>query len=139
MRRTAGPADGRTDGLDYIVVSVYKIDMPPSPLYLGEFEQLVMLAILRLGAEAHGVGIGRELEAEAGRVVSRGALYTTLDRLEQKQIVRWRIAPGGDERGRLPRRIYTLTAHGLASIRAAQRVFRRMAKGLEDVLKDPSA
>jgi PadR family transcriptional regulator PadR len=110
---------------------------PSSPLYLGEFEQLVLLAILRLGADAHGVGIGRALEANAARRVSRGALYTTLDRLEQKQLVRWKVAPGGEERGRLPRRVYTLTARGLVSIRLAQRAFRQMARGIEDVLKGP--
>ena len=110
--------------------------MAAPPLYLGEFEQLVLLAILRLGSDAHGVGIGRELEAQAGRAVSRGSLYTTLDRLEQKQLLRWKILPGGDERGRLPRRLYSVTARGLVSIRAAQRVFRRMTRGLEDILRD---
>ena len=111
----------------------------PPPLYLGEFEQLVLLAILRLGGDAHGVGIGRELEAQAGRVVSRSALYTTLDRLEGKGLLRWKIAAGGEERGRLPRRVYTLSAHGLASIRAAQHMFQRMTRGLESVLKDPAS
>ena len=113
--------------------------MSPAPsIYLGEFEQLVLLAILRLGADAHGVGIGRELEAQAGRAVSRSSLYTTLDRLEQKQLVRWKIAVGGEERGRLPRRVYGLTARGLASIRAAQRVFRNMTDGLERLLEEGS-
>ena len=113
--------------------------MAPTPLYLGEFEQLVLLAILRLGAEADGVGIGRALEAEAGRRVSRGALYTTLDRLEQKQLVRWKVALGGEERGRLPRRLYALSARGLASIRAAQHAFRQMSRGLDRILKDPTS
>ncbi len=76
---------------------------PPQPL--GEFEQLVLLAILQLGPEAYGVGIGRKLEREAGRVVSRGALYTTLDRLEDKGLVRWKLAAGDASRDRLPRRI----------------------------------
>jgi len=107
-------------------------------LYLGEFEQLVLLAILRLGADAHGVGIGRELEEQAGRIVSRGSLYTTLDRLEQKGLVRWKIAPGGDERGRLPRRIYTATSRGLSAVRVAQRALRRMSAGLDRLLNEPS-
>ena len=110
-----------------------------TPLYLGEFEQLVLLAILRLGGDAHGVGIGRELETQAGRGVSRGALYTTLDRLEQKQLVRWKIAPGGDERGRLPRRVYSVSALGVTSIRAAQQAFRRMSAGLDALLKDSTS
>jgi PadR family transcriptional regulator PadR len=49
--------------------------------YLGEFEHLLLLAILRLGAGAYGLPIARELETRAGRRVSRGALYTSLDRL----------------------------------------------------------
>jgi DNA-binding PadR family transcriptional regulator len=114
--------------------------MTPGPSsYLGEFEQLVLLAILRLGATATGVAIGRELEAQAGRSVSRSALYTTLDRLEQKQLVRWKIAVGGEERGRLPHRVYSVTARGLASIRAAQRMFRRMTDGLEQLLEEPGS
>ncbi|HUL71640.1 MAG TPA: helix-turn-helix transcriptional regulator [Vicinamibacterales bacterium] len=112
--------------------------MPPRDHYLGEFEQLLLLAILRLGANAYGAGLARELESEAGRPVSRGALYATLDRLETKGLVRWKIAPGGDERGRLPRRVYTATARGVASIRSAQRAFRRMGRGLEALLRDPS-
>jgi PadR family transcriptional regulator PadR len=110
---------------------------PPQPL--GEFEQLVLLAILQLGPEAYGVGIGRKLECEAGRVVSRGALYTTLDRLEDKGLVRWKLAAGDASRERLPRRIYTLTSPGLAAIRAAQRAVRRLSRGLEAVLKDPAS
>lgn len=107
-----------------------------TPKPLGEFEQLVLLAILQLDAEAHGVGIGRALEDHAGRSVSRGALYTTLDRLEAKGLVRWRIVPGGDERARLPRRLYAVTARGLAAVRHSHRALTRLARGLESILKD---
>ena len=110
--------------------------MPPAAP-LGEFEQLVLLAILQLGADAYGVGIGRKLEAEAGRVVSRGAMYTTLDRLEDKGLVRWRVAAGGPDRSRLPRRIYRLTPAGLQAIRTTHHAHRRLARGLEDILTDP--
>jgi PadR family transcriptional regulator, regulatory protein PadR len=109
--------------------------MSPSTPYLGEFEQLMLLAILRLGADASGVGIGRELEDRAGRRVARGALYTTLDRLEDKGLLRWKIAPGGDDRARLPRRLYSVTARGLAAVRAAHGVLRRMSHGIEDLLE----
>ena len=108
--------------------------MPPAPVYLGEFEQLVLLAVLRLGDDAYGVGIGRALEERAGRRVARGALYTTLDRLEDKGLVRWKYQAGGDERGRVPRKTYTLTAHGLASIRSSQHALQQMAHGLDRVL-----
>src|SRR6185295_19465874 len=104
-----------------------------APPPLGEFEQLVLLAILQLGPDAYGVGIGRKLEEEVGRVVSRGALYTTLDRLEDKGLVKWKQAAGDADRSRLPRRIYTLSPRGLAAIRAAQDALRRMARGLDNV------
>ena len=114
----------------------------PEPSSLGEFEQLVLLAVLRLGqhdrAGASGAGIARELEAQAGRRVSRGALYTTLDRLEGKGLLRWKIATGGPERGALPRRAYIVTARGLDAVRGAQRTLQRMWRGLEQVLKERS-
>ena len=112
---------------------------PPASHRLGEFEQLLLLAILRLRSDAHGVSIARELEAEAGRRVARGALYTTLDRLEDKGLLRWRVVPGGDDRGRLPRRLYSLTARGLNAVRASHHVLQRMSRGLEDLLKDPTS
>ena len=99
--------------------------------YLGEFEQQLLLVILRLGDEAFGPDIGRELEARAGRRVSRGALYTTLDRLDDKGLVRWRTVPGTEARDGLPRRLYAVTAAGLAAVRAAREVVRRLWDGLE--------
>jgi DNA-binding PadR family transcriptional regulator len=107
-----------------------------APVVLGEFEQLVLLAILRLDAGAYGVTIAAELERTAGRQVSRGALYTTLYRLEQKGLVRWRIDPGTADRDGLPRRCYTVTDRGLSALRASRQVLRRMWSGLEDVLKE---
>ena len=110
--------------------------MPPAtPAYLGEFEQLVLLAILRLGSDAYGVTIAAELEQQAGRTVARGALYTTLDRLEDKGLLRWKLAPGGDTRS-APRRSYQVTARGVAGLKASQHVLRRMWNGLDDVLGD---
>jgi PadR family transcriptional regulator, regulatory protein PadR len=105
---------------------------------LGELEQLVLLAILRLGPDAYGLSIARELEREAGRTLSRGALYTTLDRLETKGLARWKPEAGGPERRGLPRRIYSVSARGIAALRSSQRVLHRMWRGLEDVLKEPS-
>jgi PadR family transcriptional regulator len=110
--------------------------MPPAPL--GEFEQLVLLAILRLGSDAYGVTIARELEERADRRVSRGALYTTLDRLEDKGLVRWRIVHGGAERGGLSRRAYAVTPAGLVALRAAREVLQRMWRGVEQMLREPS-
>ena len=105
--------------------------------YLGEFEQLLLLAVLRLGpggGGTHAPDIARELEARAGRTVSRGHLYTTLDRLEDKGLIRWRLAPGGPVRDGLPRRLYSVTAAGVAALRESRDVLRRMWRGLEDAL-----
>ena len=105
---------------------------------LGELEQLVLLTILRLGSDAYGLAIARELETQAGRRLSRGALYTTLDRLETKGLLRWQLEPGGPERQGLPRRIYSLMQRGIAALRSSQRVLRRMWRGLEHILKEQS-
>ena len=109
------------------------------PIYLGEFEYLVLLAIVRLGAEAYAPSILRELEERADRSVTRGALYRTLDRLDHKELLRWRVNVGNPARNDLPRRAYTVTAAGLASIRASHRAMSRMARGLEDLLGSSSS
>ena len=110
----------------------------PDAVYLGEFEQLVLLSVLRIAQKdavgVSGAAIARELEEQAGRRVSRGALYTTLDRLEGKGLLRWKIAIGGPERGALPRRAYIVTARGIEALRASQRTLQRMWRGLEEVL-----
>ena len=110
------------------------------PAYLGEFELLVLLSVLRLAQAdatgASGAAIARELEDEAGRRVSRGALYTTLDRLEGKGLLRWKIASGGPERGALPRRAYAVTPRGMAAVRSSQRTLQRMWRGLDQILKE---
>ena len=106
--------------------------------YLGEFEQLLLLSVLRLGADAFGGDIARELETRAGRRVSRGALYTSLDRLEDKGLLRWRAVPGGPARDGLPRRLYVVTAAGLTALRESRATLRRMWRGLEHLLNEPA-
>ena len=108
------------------------------PLTLGELEQLILLAILRLGDHAYGLSIARELDAQAARTLSRGALYTSLDRLEIKGLVRWRLEAGGPERQSLPKRVYTVSARGIVALRLSQRILRRMWRGLDHILKEPS-
>jgi PadR family transcriptional regulator, regulatory protein PadR len=110
-----------------------------SPAYLGEFEQLLLLAVLRLGADAYGLDIARELEARAGRTVSRGALYTSLDRLEDKGLLRWKAAEGTPARNGLPRRLYAVTPGGVAALRSSRDTLRRMWRGLDHLFKEPSA
>jgi PadR family transcriptional regulator PadR len=108
--------------------------MPPA--YLGEFEQLLLLAVLRLGDQAYAADVAHELEVRASRRVSRGALYTSLDRLEDKGLLRWKLAAGTAARDHLPRRGYTVTASGITALRASRGVLQRMWRGLEDVLKE---
>ena len=102
---------------------------------LGEFEQLLLLAVLRLGDEAFGARIGEELEERAGRRVSRGALYSSLDRLERKGFLVWEVEPPTEPRGGHPARRFSLTPPGLEALRAHQRAYRELAAGLEDVLE----
>jgi len=109
--------------------------MPQQP-YLGEFEQQVLLVILRLKEEAWGPEISRELEVRADRRVSRGALYTTFDRLEDKRLIRWRTVPGTEARDGLPRRLYSVTPAGMAALRSAREVVRKLWAGLDARLKE---
>jgi PadR family transcriptional regulator len=109
------------------------------PAYLGEFEQLLLLAVLRLGADAYALAVARELDVRAGRSVSRGALYTSLDRLEDKGLLRWKPAAGGPARSGLPRRLYTVTPAGLTALRASRDTLRRMWRGIEHLLKEPTS
>jgi PadR family transcriptional regulator len=102
---------------------------------LGEFEQLVLLAVLRLDRGASGPAISAELEEKAGRSVSRGALYSALDRLEAKAFLTWRVEPSTPERGGHPSRLFSLTEDGLEALREHQRALRALADGLEGVLE----
>ena len=97
--------------------------------YLGEFEQIVMLAVLRLEEDAYGMEVRREIEGRTGRDASIGAVYATLDRLETKGLVRCReIVPHGDKAR--PRRLYKVTADGARSLDQAISALARMREGL---------
>ena len=102
---------------------------------LGEFEHIVMLAILRLGDEAYAIPIREEIEARTGRSVARGALYTALERLESKRCLRSRMGEPRPERGGRSRRYFTVTAAGLASIRSSRRSLLSLWQGLEGRLE----
>jgi PadR family transcriptional regulator PadR len=99
--------------------------------YLGEFEHLVLLAILRLGDEAYAVPVRQELETHTGRTVARGALYTTLDRLEQKGLLRSRLGDPLPERGGRARRYYSVSPRGLAGLRAARESIDNLSAGVQ--------
>lgn len=101
---------------------------------LGEFEQLLLLAVLQLEERATGTSISTELEERADRRVSRGALYSALDRLESKGYLTWRVEGSTPERGGHPARLFTVTDTGLEALRSQQRALRNLTRGLDRVL-----
>lgn len=107
-----------------------------TPTALGEFEQLVLLAILRLKDEAYGATIRRLIEANTGRGVSIGALYTTLDRLHGKGYVRAQVAPPTAERGGRRRKVYGLTPAGRQALARAYFAWTNMTRGLKPTLEE---
>ncbi len=101
---------------------------------LGELEQLILLSILRLEDRAFGPDIARDLEDSVGRRVTRGALYSTLNRLEEKGLLGWvPEEPGEDRRGHI-RRLFSLTAEGLSALRAQRETLLTLWDGVEGVL-----
>jgi PadR family transcriptional regulator PadR len=102
----------------------------PTPSPLGEFEQIVLLAILRLGDTAYGVSIREEIADRTDRDPAPGALYTTLDRLEAKGLVLSRYADPTPERGGRSKRFFTVTATGVKAVARAQQSYRRLLEGL---------
>ena len=104
---------------------------------LAEFELLVMLAALRLGAsEAYTVSIAADIEEKTGRSVRRANVYTTLQRLEKKGLVSTRLGDPRPERGGKPRRLVSVEPSGLAAVRATTGAISSMVGGLTDVLSE---
>ena len=106
-----------------------------APIYLGEFEYAVLLAILHLDQEAYAVPVRELIEERTSRPVARGALYTALDRLEAKGCLRSRMGESTEERGGKARRYFTVTAAGLKAIKATHGALASMARGLETILE----
>ena len=104
---------------------------------LGEFEQIVLLAVLRLGEEAYGVTILNEIAARTGRNPSPGALYTTLHRMEDKGLVTSRDGSPTPERGGRAKRFVTVTREGRNAVASAQAAYRSLLEGL-DLLGEPA-
>ena len=104
------------------------------PTRIGDFEQLVLLAILRLGDEAHGIRLRELLEEEAERPVSRGALYKTLERMEEKGLTSWAVSDSTPERGGIPRRCFSVSPAGVEALRHSRRILMGMWDGLEQAL-----
>ncbi|MBV9085339.1 MAG: PadR family transcriptional regulator [Acidobacteriaceae bacterium] len=99
--------------------------------YLGEFEHLVLLAVLRLDAQAYGVTIRQEIETRTNREVSIGAVYATLDRLEGKGYVKSSMGEPTRERGGRSKRFFRTTANGVSTLNRTHVAVQRMTEGLD--------
>ena len=104
----------------------------PAPV-LGDFEQLVLLGVMRLERDgsSYGAAIRQEIHERSGRDVSINAVYTTLDRLERKGLLRSWVGEPTPERGGRRRKFYRLRPGGLVALRQAYRAFTAMADGLQ--------
>jgi DNA-binding PadR family transcriptional regulator len=103
--------------------------MPRGDL-LGSLEHIVLLALVRLEANAYGMTIRREIEERTGRNLSIGAVYATLDRLESKGYVSSFLGEPTAERGGRAKRLFRIEAEGNQALRASQNAIRKMALGL---------
>jgi len=111
-----------------------RTNQPERHAPLGEFEALVLMAVLQLGETAYGMTIHQELEERGGRKCSYGALYTTLDRMEQKGYVSSSVGEATPERGGRAKKYFRIEAPGQAALRQSLSTTRKMSAGLEPQL-----
>jgi DNA-binding PadR family transcriptional regulator len=107
---------------------VTKIETPAT---LAEFEFLVMVAAMRLGAEAHAVSIAADITERTGRGVRRANVYMTLQRLEEKGLLTTVLGDSRPERGGKPRRLVSPTREGAAAVRATMAGITAMTRGVK--------
>ena len=105
--------------------------MPRELVPLGEFEQMVLLAVLQCRDNAYGVTVEREIKERTGRRVSPGAVYMTLDRLEKKGLLKSRLTEPTPERGGRPKRCYEITERALVALTDSRRALRNLWRGLK--------
>ena len=99
--------------------------------YLGEFEHIIVLALLRLGDRAYGVTVRQEIEFRTNRGVSIGAVYATLDRLEIKGYIKSQRGDPTPERGGRSKRFFRVTPKGVAAVNRTHRALQNMTEGLD--------
>ncbi len=107
--------------------------MPPKNS-LGEFEQMVLLAVLQKAGDAYGVEVRREIESATGKKVTRGAFYTSLDRLNTKGYLTWELRAVENVRGGHPQRYFEVTPAGREQLMRARQAMNQLWNGLEDVV-----
>ena len=104
--------------------------------FLGEFEQMVLLSVLRLRDDAYGVSIHRELEERTGRAVRRGAVFVALERLQTKEFVSSTYGDPTSERGGRAKRYYTVEPAGRAALRSSREALMSLWDGVEPELEE---
>jgi len=108
----------------------YPAEQMPRGEFLGSLEQIVMLAVMRLGSDAYGMTVRREIEERTGREISIGAIYATLERLEAKGYVSSFTGEATAERGGRAKRHFEIEAAGDRVLRASQEALKNMSEGL---------
>jgi DNA-binding PadR family transcriptional regulator len=105
--------------------------------FLGEFEQIVLLALLRLKDRAYGMAVRQEIEKRTGRNAAIGAVYATLDRMERKGLVTSELGEPTLERGGRAKRYFNVTGTGVSALRDSYQALNSMVAGLQPRLKTP--
>ncbi len=105
-------------------------------VYLGHYELMIMLAIMRLGEDAYGVPICREIEEQGGREIAVGSVYAALERLEEKGLVASAIGEPTPERGGRAKKYFSVTTKGLREVREAHRTLAKLCEGLRQLKPD---
>ena len=105
----------------------------PNRSYLGDFELMVVLALMRLGDDAYGVPISREIEQQSGREVTLGTVYAALERLEEKGLVSSVLGEPTAERGGRAKRYFRPTKKGLREVREARTALINLWRGLREL------
>jgi DNA-binding PadR family transcriptional regulator len=98
--------------------------------FLGEFEQIVLMALLHLRDNAYGMLVRQEIEARTGRAVSIGAVYATLSRLEEKGYIKSKLSEPTAQRGGKAKRYFEISGSGVAALRHSQLALQQMMNGL---------
>jgi PadR family transcriptional regulator, regulatory protein PadR len=101
--------------------------------YLGEFELMVLLALIQVGEDAYGVPISRELAKRRGREASLGSVYAALDRLEKKGLISSTLGDPTAERGGRAKRYFRATKTGLREVRETRQALTRLWRGLPEL------
>lgn len=109
----------------------------PERSYLGEFELMLLLAVIHLGEEAYGVPISRELDRHREKAVAIGSVYAALERLETKGLITSMLGDPTPERGGKAKRFFRITKEGLRQVHETRRVLTNLWHSIPDLKFDP--